>query len=214
MFSIKELLRESWGKFKANIEVSILATLLVVILGSIGGKDDKFHSGIFLLGLVFAVASIIVRIGYTKIFLRINDGENPKFVDIFKEYKTFWRYIGTIILNCLAVFGGFILLIIPGVFWAIRFAFSPFIVVDTKLGPIASMKESYAITKGHFWKLLGFWVVMGLLNIAGLIVFGIGLLITIPLSTLAAISVYRKLTQAKAGIIQTPSTEPIVSPVN
>jgi uncharacterized membrane protein len=107
----------------------------------------------------------------------------------------------------LTIIGGLILLIIPGIFWAVRFSFSPIVVIDTKLGPVASMKESWAITKGQFWKILGFWVVIGLFNLAGLIVFGIGLLVTVPVSTLASIYVYRELSRIKAGLIQTASPQ-------
>jgi len=75
------------------------------------------------------------------------------------------------------------------------------------MGPIASMKESYAITKGRFWKLLGFWIVIGLFNLLGLIPFGIGLLVTVPVSALASIYVYRELSREKAGLISTASPQ-------
>jgi uncharacterized membrane protein len=205
MFSLKESFRIGWEKFKANLGISILSTLLILILSSVGYKEENFHIGTILLAIVIMVIALIVRIGYTKIFLRINDGESPKFADIFKEYKIFWRFLGVSILMPLTVLGGLILLIIPGIFWAIRFSFAQMIVVDTKMGPVAAMKESYTITKGNFWKLLGFYIVMGLLNLAGLLLFGVGLLLTIPLSTLASIYVYRELLKAKAGLI-TPVT--------
>ena len=207
MFSIKESVKNGWEKFKANVEVSLLATLLVVVLGSLNWKEDKFHIGTLLLGLIVGIFAIIIRIGYTKIFLRIYDGESPKFVDIFKEYRIFWRFLGTSILTTLAVLGGLILIVIPGIIWAVRFSFAPIIVIDTKMGPVAGMKESYAITKGNFWKILGFWIVIGLINLLGLIALGVGLLVTIPVSTLAVIHVYRELSKAKAGLIETTTPQ-------
>lgn len=208
MFSIKESLKQSWAKFKANVWISILTTLLFLALGSLGWKDDEFNMGAFLFGLAVAVFSIIIKIGYTKIFLRINDGESPKFSDIFQEYKTFWRYLGTSVLSFLTVLGGLILLVVPGIIWLIRFSFAPIIVVDTKMGPVASMKESYAITKGNFWKLLGFWMVIGLVNLLGIICLGVGFLVTMPVTILASIYVYRELSKTKAGLLQTTSPQP------
>jgi uncharacterized membrane protein len=201
MFSTKESIKYGWHKAKENMEVVLFSTLLILAVGSLTGTK------LFLFGLMAVIFSIIIRIGYTKIFLRIHDGESPKFTEIFQEYRTFWRYLGTCILTLLSVIGGLILLIIPGIFWAIRFSFASIIIVDTKIGPVAAMKESYAITKGQFWHILGFWIVIGLFNLLGLILFGVGLLITVPVSALASIYVYRELSKAKAGLVQTlPST--------
>jgi uncharacterized membrane protein len=197
MFSIKESFGYGWNKCKEHMELVLFSTLLILAVGSMTGTK------LFLLGFISFIFSIIIKMGYTKIFLRIYDGENPKFEDMFKEYGIFWRYLGASILTCLAVLGGLILLIIPGLVWAIRFSFSPVIVVDTKMRPVAAMKESWAITKGQFWKLLGFYITIGLFNLLGLICLGIGLLVTVPVSTLASIYVYRELSKAKAGLIQT-----------
>lgn len=204
MFSIKESLKYGWEKFKAHKELSLLTTLLLMALSFINGGEDM-DIGTFFLTLAVIVLTIIVRISYTKIFLRIYDGETPKFSDIFQEYATFWKYIGVSILTGLACIGGLILLIVPGIIWAVRFSFSPIIVVDTKSGPIVAMKESYAITKGLFWKLLGFWLVIGLVNIAGFFAIGVGLLISVPVSTLATVYVYRILSAKNASLVVEPT---------
>jgi uncharacterized membrane protein len=194
MFSIKESLKSGWQKSKEHMELVLFATLLVLAVGSLtGGAGDHKGFSVSLLGILAVIFSIIIRIGYIKIFLRIHDGQTPKFVEIFEEYRTFWRFLGTSILTCLAVLGGLILLIIPGIFWAVRFSLSPLIIVDGKMGPVVAMKESYHITKGHFWKLLGFWIVVGLVNLLGLICLGVGLIVTVPVTTLASVYAYRSL---------------------
>ena len=208
MFSIKESIKYGWNKSKEHLELILFTTLLILAVGSIaGGFGDHDKNNLSLIGVIAVIFGIIIRIGYNKIFLRIHDGETPKFTDIFKEYKTFWRYLGVSILYPLAVVGGLILIIIPGIIWAVRFSFSPIIVIDTKSGPVAAMKESYAITKGNFWKLVLFFFVMALLNLLGFVLFGIGLILSIPVSTMAYIYVYRKLTEAKAGLIENPSPQ-------
>lgn len=209
MFSIKESLKYGWNKAKENMELVLFTTLLVLAIGSLTGGfgDQKEGLDFSLFGFIATIFSIIIRIGYTKIYLRIYDGEKPKFVEIFQEYRTFWRYLGVSILSVLAFVGGLILLVIPGLIWAVRFSFSSFVVVDTKVGPITAMKESYAITKGNFWKILLFWITIILFNLLGLLFFGIGLLVTVPVSTLASIYVYRILSKSKAGLLQTPSPQ-------
>jgi uncharacterized membrane protein len=193
MFSIKESLKYGWAKMKENFQLTLFSTLLLVAVGALTKGR--------VIGILAAIFMIIVRIGYTKIYLRMDDGEKPKFSDIFNEYSLFWKYLGVSILFPLAVLGGLILLIVPGIIWAVRFSFSMLIVVDSKMGPIAAMKESYALTKGSFWSLLLFWISIGLINFIGLILLGIGLLFTIPVSTFAIIQVYRKLLAKKAALV-------------
>lgn len=189
----------------------MFATLLMMatcaLISGASGASDKSHNDFAFLSFIATIFIVIVRIGYNKMFLRIHDGESPKFSDIFKEYRTFWKFIGVSILYPIVVICGIILLIIPGIFWAIRFSFSPLIVIDTKIGPIKAMKESYAITKGAFWKIMLFWIAVAILNFVGFLFFGIGLLLTVPVTTFASVYVYRLLSQKKAGLMQTASPQ-------
>lgn len=210
MFSIKESFRYGWQKSKENIKLVLLATIIVLAVGAFAGEigdRDSGQLGSSLLSLLVLIFLIIIEIGYKKIFLKIYDIENPKLSEIFQEYRVFWKYVGVSILTSLAVLGGLVLFIIPGIFWAVRFSFAPFIVIDTKSGSIVAMKESYAITKGSFWKILLFWITVGLLNIAGIIAFGLGLLITVPVTTLACVFIYRTLSKNKAGLVETPTVQ-------
>ena len=203
---IKESIKYGWTKVKENLEISIFTTLLMLIVGVVsGGNKGLFKS---ILGILATIFLLVIRIGYNKIFLRISDGEKPKFNDIFKEYSLFWKFLGVSILMPIVVFAGLILLIVPGIIWAVRFSLAPLILVDTKIGPIASMKESWAITRGNFWKMLGFWIVIGLINLLGLLIIGVGLLITFPISTFAMIHVYRFLSSSRAAITVEPAPMP------
>lgn len=206
MPKISDSIKFGWNKVKENMEISIFSTLLVLAVGALTGGKGFARSFLTILATIFLM---IVRIGYNKIYLRMSDGDKPKFSDIFKEYPLFWKFLGVSILFPLTVIGGLILLIVPGIIWAVRFSFSPLILVDTKRGVIASMKESFAITRGSFWNLFLFWIAIAILNLLGLLVFGIGLLITVPVSTFAAIHVYRELTKSKAGVSTTTASSPI-----
>lgn len=191
MFSIKESFKYGWEKFKENTPVSLLTTLF--ILGTNFLVSERGGRGIFFFNLALTVLLIITRIGYTKIFLRMHDGDKPEFTDIFKEYMIFFKYVAVLILFPLIVFGGLILLIIPGFIWAVRFSFASIIIVDKKIGPIMAIKESYAMTRGMFWKLVAFGLTIILVNILGFIALGIGLLVSVPVSTFAIVYVYRKI---------------------
>ena len=103
------------------------------------------------------------------------------------------------------VIGGFILLIVPGCIWLMQFYMSTYVVIDRGAEPIRALKTSSAITYGAKWDLGLFTTVVALLNIGGLIAFGIGIMITLPVTMLATAHIYRTL------LAQTPAAETILS---
>ena len=198
MFSISESVKYGWAMMKENMHLSVLSTLLMLAVGAVSGGGKGLFKSLF--GILAAILLIVIRIGYSKIFLRITDNDKPKFSDIFRSYPLFWKYLGISILFPVIVFVGLLLLILPGILWAVRFSFAPLILVDTNMGIIASMKESWAITEGNFWSLLLFWIVVGVLNFLGFLALGIGLLVSVPVTTFSSIFVYRALSRGRAGI--------------
>ena len=77
--------------------------------------------------------------------------------------KFFWRFYGLSILVGLIVIGGFILLIIPGLFMLKRYYLAPYYMFDQNLGISEAMRKSAADSKvfpGAIWGLLGVSVVI------------------------------------------------------
>jgi uncharacterized membrane protein len=82
---------------------------------------------------------------------------------------------------------------LPGIYFAIRFYFFIYFIVDKKAGIIESLKRSWEITKGQAWNLFLFNLVLFGINLLGVICFLIGLLVTLPITGVATAFVYRKL---------------------
>jgi uncharacterized membrane protein len=93
---------------------------------------------------------------------------------------------------------GYALLIIPGIYLTIRLAFYSFALVEGNLKPTDALGESWNLTRRRFWPLFGFTIIIFLINLAGVIAFGIGLLVTAPLCLFASIYVYDKLKAAQS----------------
>ncbi len=77
--------------------------------------------------------------------------------DMFKMFTKFWPLVGLFFLQGLAVFSGFILLIIPGIILMTMWLYTYFFMVDQDKGVIDSLKAS--------WKLVidrGFWMNLAL----------------------------------------------------
>ena len=66
------------------------------------------------------------------------------------------------------------------------------------MGPIEALKASSRATMGSKWDLFLFGLLLGLMNFAGVLLFLVGLFVTIPISMVACAYVYRRLTEEPA----------------
>jgi uncharacterized membrane protein len=172
---------------------------------------------VILLQVLGIVINIVVKIGLIKISLSFCDEQKPPFATLFDAWDCFWRVIGTGILYALIILAGFILFIIPGIIWAVKFSLCYYFVIDKGLGPIEALKASSRTTMGIKWQLFGFGIVCGLINLLGLLCLIVGIFATYPTVLVASALVYRQLlTQtpelAEFGIGSSdvqPDTEPL-----
>lgn len=197
-FSIGDALKAGWDTMKGNfwyfVGILIVAFVIVAVPNAIAGVLQKSFPGLsFLFRIIGWIADIIIAIGFITIALKFLDGQKPEFNDLFSFQPFFWKYLGASILTGLIVFGGFLLLIIPGIYWAIKFQFFGYFVVDQGCDPVEALRKSSRITYTVKWQLLGFGILCMLINWLGAIVLLVGLFVTVPLTLIAYSVVYRKL---------------------
>jgi uncharacterized membrane protein len=91
-----------------------------------------------------------------------------------KGLARFFPIFGMLVIEGLGLLAGFILLFVPGyMLYTAWYVALPVLVVE-RLGPVASLRRSAALTKGHRWKIFGIIFVMGLVaGVLGAIVSGI-----------------------------------------
>lgn len=185
--NIQEIFSEAWDKTKKNYWflfcLFIVSAIVMSVLQHV--KLLNFVVGIFI-GIAALTISIIIARGHT-----------PKYEDLFKsfkDYKITLNYFLASIIYMIVIIIGLLALIIPGIYLAIRLQFYKFLVIENEnMRPVDTLKESYKITEGHFWDLLVFMVVIIVMNLIGAIPFGLGLVITIPITAIASAILYKKL---------------------
>jgi uncharacterized membrane protein len=197
-FSIGDAVSFGWETMKANIFffIGVLIVMGVAegiprVIGDLTVKDRPVVATIFY--IISVVVNMGLSMGFIKILLKFCDGEKPKFSELFSCFHLFFKYLGAVILYALIVLGGMILLIVPGVIWAIKFQFFPYFIVESELGPIESLKRSSAITDGAKMDLFLFGLLLLGINIVGALCCLIGLFATIPITMVALAYVYRTL---------------------
>ena len=97
------------------------------------------------------------------------------------------------VIYLLAILLGVLLLIVTGVYAAVRHAPWGFVVTAGERRPFAAISTSAEMTDGVKWKLLGFGALLLLINAFGAALLGVGLVFTLPLTAMAAADVFQRL---------------------
>ncbi len=205
-FSPSAMIRFGWETFKKRPWFFVGVFLVVGILSSGMNfqmdANTSYTPGIIVLFVIAAIIMTIIqtlaKMGSTQLVLKAQENtESLTFGDLWAPHP-FWKYVGASILVGVIVVIGFILLIVPGIIWALRYMFVPYLVMDRKLKPFEALKESARITYGHKWQLLGLIGLIVLINILGALALLVGLLVSGPVSAIALGHAYRTLS-AQAG---------------
>ena len=118
-----------------------------------------------------------------------------KISDRLKDYMIVLKLLAANFLSAIVIFLGFLALIVPGIVFAVRLQFVSFLIIEKGIGPIEAVKASWKLTKNNFYSLLGLGIVSLLLNVFGFFLLVVGLLVTVPLTSLAQAYVYLKLSE-------------------
>lgn len=114
--------------------------------------------------------------------------------DIFRvDFNQLGFFIGIQVVLTLMILAGCFFCLIPGIYLAVRFTFTPLIAATENVGFSEAFKKSWAMTKGHFWKLLGLELVSLGMIILGLCVCCVGVIFAEVIVLFMSIIVYKEL---------------------
>ncbi|MFZ2769819.1 MAG: hypothetical protein WAZ50_01710 [Minisyncoccia bacterium] len=201
-FSIDEAIKHGWALFKVNKKLLIITTILFLILSNLNNQGGRgyYQHGSLVVWLVLFAVGILIKIGWYKILLKVEDGVATSPKELFTHIDSFLKYLAVYILYVLSMIIGFVLLITPGFYMALKYGFAPIIILDKKDISIGdAFRKSAEITDGVKWKLLWAFIVLGFLNFVGLLVLVVGLLVSIPVSMLAYVHIYRILSKVETA---------------
>jgi hypothetical protein len=167
--TLAELLGDAFTLYGAHFRRLMLAAVLVIVpvelvvsgigLGQLTGRFDD-HVGQAEL-VVGSVEWLIVTLLITSMVIyTLRDSPEP----IQAGLEAFAPVLVVAVLTAAAIFGGFLLLVVPGLIFAVRLAFTTqSVVVEGHRGP-GALKRSWELTRGSFWRVFGVLLVAGLLT--------------------------------------------------
>ena len=197
-FLISNSIKGAWSIFKEEwisfyviqLLPFLIAILYTVALEPMGGKESTFG---MVWSFVYIFVQIIISMGVVKAYLNMTRGKKITSKTFTGMLPQVLKYLGAQFLLMLIVLGGLLLFIIPGFYFSLKYMFTPYLVIDKKMGPIEALKASAKMTEGVKWDLIGFLAATTVLIYAGALALLVGLFITIPVGTLAYVLLYNKL---------------------
>jgi uncharacterized membrane protein len=174
-----QLYQRHWRTLLAIAAVVVVPfTLLQYLLGDLvrtrgevtsNGVVETATWAVGIAGLVAALAAVVMFLVLTGAITRAVAaevaGEDPSVEQSYRfGFHRFWSVLLVSVLVGLAIIGGLILFIIPGIYIGVRLAVSiEALVVEGRRGTEA-MGRSWELVGGHWWHAFGTLVVAGLLT--------------------------------------------------
>jgi hypothetical protein len=167
-----ELVKLSWRDFIKNWDVTvrvsawlILATVITALPTFLPGPKAVTATLDVVCAIVGTAIALWASVRLYQTVIGILDGKKPQAEPWKNAIPLILPSILISILTILSVLGGLILLIIPGIFIAIRLSFVQVALIQDGQRGTNALKASWAITKGRFWATLWRLFVSGLIII-------------------------------------------------
>jgi len=198
-FSKSEAILFGWNTLKKNFRFFLGMLAIVVVVNVLVGlvissfSEEAPKVLVMVVSVISWVLDLLISIGVIKITLKFCDQEPATYRDLFSAYRLLLNYLVGSIVYGIIVAIGFVFLIIPGIYLAVKYQFYDYLIVDKGMGPIEAIKRSGVLTEGVKRNLVLFWLALVGINILGMIALGVGLIATVPVSWLANAYVYRRL---------------------
>jgi hypothetical protein len=184
-FSIGEVISEAWAKTngaKGTLWLGLLFYVLVIVAVSIPFTIAKAE---ILSQIVQTIVGMPLFAGLYIIGVKKALNRPTKATEVFAYFGKFLPILVMVILLYVMVAIGFLLLIIPGIYLCVAYAFALPLVVDKNLGAWEALEASRKAVTHHWFKFLGLYLVMLLIMLISMIPLGLGIIWTFPMLMIA-----------------------------
>ena len=154
-----------------------------------------------LIGLVFVALNALVPVilqgplmaGFHVYCLKRLLGRQAEFADLFKGFNFFVPALVASLVIMLFTFAGGLLCVIPGLVVAAMYKFTYLFIVDKRMDFWPAMQASHNVVRNDYFGFTMFLILMGLVNLLGVLCCVVGVLVTIPVSMAAITVAYQEL---------------------
>ncbi len=195
--------RQLWKYFLELFLIGIIGFVIGIPAGMGGSSEGAAVSFLGFLGLAYGILVVgPVDYGVSFAYLKASRGDSLEIKNMFEAFQTYWNAVLASLLVTVIVIIGLILLIVPGIIFACKLVFTPYLVVDRKMGVIEAVKGSWNMTRGHAWKVFLIGLLAVPISIAGLLCFIVGIIPAIMWICMALASLYHAVSLSGEASVQ------------
>jgi len=222
-YNIGDALSYGWKKFQENVGQIIIAALVLFAVYLVAGAiafgfqalmtsntecfvnsegrlvcDEgsgwiwRMIVSAIAVGFLFIVGQI-VGAGIIRGALGITEGRPFQTSDIFRTDQLGSVVVASLIVG-IATTIGYALCYLPGIVIAFLTSYTLFFVIDKNLAPVDAIRASYDLVTKNLGNTVLWYLVGGLVAVAGVIACFVGLIVTIPLVIIGTAYTYKTLT--------------------
>ena len=191
--NIQDYIRQGWEMFKQHVGEFVGFTLIVFVASVVSSK--LAFAGSF---IVSAVVSSLTA-GYSIAAFKLMSGQRFEFADFFKGFNYFLPLFLASLAASFLVCVGLLLLLIPGIYLAVSYMFATFFIIDYRMEFWQALETSRKIISQNWFAFFGFSFALFAINLLGVLAFGVGLLVTIPVTVCAAAIAYKEIVGLYSG---------------
>ncbi|WP_415397753.1 hypothetical protein [Sulfurimonas sp. CS5] len=199
-FSIIGVLKEGFRRtdgvkltFVGSIIIYALIALFVKSLTEFIFPNTQSFVSIYASSIVEMLFTLPILIGIMILGVKHAREEELKVASIFDYFGMIIPVMLAYIAMSILLSIGFILLVIPGIYLAISYAFVYTLIVDKGLGVWEAMELSRKTVTQQWFKFFGLSLLSGIIIIISALPFGIGLIWSIPTTYIAYGLLYHRL---------------------
>ena len=169
-----DYLKAGWELFRQNtagfIGFSVVALIIIFALNAKAGLGQVLG---YIVGPPLWAGFIIVAM---KLLL-----QQPTEVNDFTNgFKFILPLVLYSVVSSIFITVGFVLLIVPGLYLLVGYLFTSWLILDRKLDFWQAMELSRKTVHKHWFEVFGFFLLLCVINFGGLLLLGLGTLVTVP----------------------------------
>lgn len=183
----QDSIRQGWEMFRQNTGEFVGFTLIIFAVLATSSMIDSGST------LLFSTVAGSLYAGYGIVAFKLSSGKPFQFNDFFRGFHYFLPLFLFVLASIIIISIGCALLLVPGIYLAVGYMFTPFLIIDYRMGFWQAMEISRTIITRHWVSFFGFALALFALNVLGGLAFGVGLLVTFPVTSCAVAIAYKEI---------------------
>ncbi len=194
--SFSETLKSAWsgtegvkltfiGSLFVYLVILMIATAVFSMILGVNLQEQEASSGSIIaqvgVDLLTMPIAMPMMVALMMMGIRHVNNRPVQISNLFDYYVVVWPLVFLSIAIYLCVVAGFLLLVLPGIYLSVAYAFAYPLMVDKKMGIWEAMETSRKAVTAHWFTVFGILLGVSLITLISAIPLGIGLIWTLPM---------------------------------